>query len=75
MKEKIESIHNEPWWKVIINKTDYNNISGFSEYETYGNYCLKTHSSEIIREYWWNTTKFENCSKKSQYKTFSNHQN
>ena len=74
MKKKIESIHNEPWWKVIINKTDYHNISGFSEYETYGNYCLKIHSSEIIREYWWNTTFLENCRKKSQYKTFSNHQ-
>lgn len=41
MKELILKIeeHGCPFWRVIINACDNNNLQCFSEFETYGNYC------------------------------------
>lgn len=38
---------NKIWYQVIIDNIDFNNISGFSEYETLGNYIYTNFSSEI----------------------------
>ena len=36
--EEIESSHQKPWWKAIIDCIDFEQKSGFSEYETLGNF-------------------------------------
>lgn len=45
MKEMIEKIckDREQWWMVILEKCDLYNRQAFSEFETYGNYCLIYH--------------------------------
>lgn len=45
MKEMIERISEdkELWWKTILCKCDLSNRQAFSEFETYGNYCLNYH--------------------------------
>lgn len=55
LRKRIELVNNTDWYKAIINKVDINSASGFSEYETYGNYVMKHYSSEVILEYWFNT--------------------
>ncbi|WP_158992234.1 FkbM family methyltransferase [Mucilaginibacter sp. L196] len=56
LKAKIELIHNESWDKVILNNVDYTDASGFSEYETYGNFLLAYHPSYVKQEYSFNAT-------------------
>ena len=36
--EELESSHQKPWWKAIIDSIDFQQKSGFSEYETLGNF-------------------------------------
>jgi hypothetical protein len=50
IRECIETIAGtgEPAWKIIMNAVDKNELSGFSEYELYFNYCLKYHPNSII---------------------------
>lgn len=46
--KKIEDLHKKPLWIAVldnINKEDFN--AGFSEYETYFNYCLLYHNDKI----------------------------
>lgn len=45
MKEMIGrmSLEEELWWKTILKKCDLNHRQAFSEFETYGNYCLNYH--------------------------------
>lgn len=54
LKEDIERINKKPWYEAIIEKSDRNNVSGFSEYETYGNYALARYFKDIKLEYWHN---------------------
>jgi|WetSurMetagenome_2_1015567.scaffolds.fasta_scaffold255328_2 hypothetical protein len=55
MRAEIEKNIRLPWDEAIILKTDYSSNSGFSEYETYGNYMKKRHRNEMIENYWFNT--------------------
>lgn len=43
----VENIHKKEWYKAIIDKIDFNNSSGFSEYETLGTYISHKYSNEI----------------------------
>lgn len=54
LKAEIESIHKKKWDTVILENTDYSNISGFSEYELYGNYLFDMHPGYLKTEYWFN---------------------
>lgn len=54
MKREMASQNNSTWEKAIISNVLYNESSGFSEYETYGNFMLKNHKNRVIREYWFN---------------------
>lgn len=54
MKTEIAYQNNTTWEKSIINNVLYSDPSGFSEYETYGNFMLKNHKNKMIREYWFN---------------------
>jgi hypothetical protein len=41
MKKGIEQRHNTSWYKAIINSLDEKEVSGFSEFELFGNYVPK----------------------------------
>lgn len=76
MKEHIESLHQTRWVDAILRNVDYNDISGFSEYETYGNYLLRHHPDAVKIEYWFNESlkDVEGIEKTpSYYKTISIH--
>ena len=53
---KVESTHNKPFWRVMIDNVHPNHYaySGMSEYELLFNFTLKFHSSEcMIKELKW----------------------
>lgn len=54
MKRFIAEKNNKKWEVAILDNVDYTNISGFSEYETYGNYLLRYHPDKVKIEYWFN---------------------
>lgn len=54
MKQYITNKNHKNWIFAILDSTDYSNISGFSEYETYGNYILRHHPNRVKLEYWFN---------------------
>lgn len=54
MKAHIEQIHHTNWIDAILRNIDYTDTSGFSEYETYGNYLLRHHPDAVKIEYWFN---------------------
>jgi hypothetical protein len=54
LKAKIEEFSRDNWAKVIIDKVDKFDSSGFSEYETYGNYLYNYHKNKIELCYWFN---------------------
>lgn len=76
LKKKLEQLHHDKWFNVILNNVDYKDISGFSEYETYGNYILNHYPEKIKIEYWFNKSikKIEDLPKvPNYYKTVSIH--
>lgn len=42
------------WYQAILDNLDPNEMSSFSEYETYGNWMKRNHPENIIIEYWFN---------------------
>ncbi len=46
--KSIEDRHEEPWARAIMKCSQLNNISGFSEYESIGNFALKNFSEGMI---------------------------
>ena len=56
MKQAIEQNTGKAWDKAIQDTIDQNEISCFSEYETYGNYLLATHPERIISKPFYNTS-------------------
>lgn len=48
----IEAHTGKPWMEAIIESLDPNEISGFSEYETYGNFRYR--SGGVVTRYWEN---------------------
>lgn len=72
LKTKIEIIHKKSWDQAILDNVDYNDESGFSEYELYGNYLLNSEKTKIKREYCFNATSFKEANN-SFTKTVSVH--
>jgi len=54
MFAKLASSTKCDWWKVILESVDYSDNSGFSEFETYGQWCMQEYAGETLREYWFN---------------------
>lgn len=54
LRSEIENIHNNSWYKVILENIDLKELSSFSEYETYGNWMMQKYPDEIELEYWFN---------------------
>lgn len=76
MKQFISQRNQTDWTKAILSKVDYSDLSGFSEYETYGNYVLRYHPTEVKLEYWFNhsITRWEEMENLPSYiKTASMH--
>ena len=44
--EEIESSHQKPWWRAIIDSIDFEQQSGFSEYETLGTFVAHRYPDE-----------------------------
>jgi len=59
LKNYIESKHKTSWDNAIIKTADYSSSSFFSEYETYGNFFLRFHRSNMKEVYWFNLTSFD----------------
>ncbi len=82
LKILIENQHGLPWYKAVIDSAEGNNISFFSEYETYGNFMYSNYPQEISLQYWFNLSlnkdsinNLQNISKtfSRNYKTVSFH--
>ncbi len=56
LKAEIEAIHHKKWDEAILENTDYSSISGFSEYELYGNFVSERYPQSVKKEYWFNST-------------------
>lgn len=54
MKEEIEIKNNKKWDESIISLINQNELSCFSEYETYGNYLLRYYRNKLIIKPFYN---------------------
>jgi hypothetical protein len=54
LKKVIEDFSGNNWQEVIIDNLDRNELSCFSEYETYGNYLFNNYKNKIYLNYWDN---------------------
>ena len=54
LKARIERVGNTAWYTSIINASDLTESSCFSEYETYGQWCITMYQDGISREYAFN---------------------
>lgn len=54
LRAHLEQRHGKPWHEAILAAVDYSAISGFSEYELYGQWCLERYPETTEREYFFN---------------------
>jgi len=54
LREHLEQRHGAPWHDAILNAVDYSALSGFSEYELYGQWCMARYPASTEREYFFN---------------------
>jgi FkbM family methyltransferase len=55
LRAELEERHGMPWDEAILAAVDRTELSGFSEYELYGNYCLARHVP-VTLAYWFNVS-------------------
>lgn len=53
-KEMEQKGDGRPWWQLIVDAYDRTQISGFSEYETLGNWMAERFPEAVEFEYWFN---------------------
>ncbi|MCL6442604.1 MAG: DUF6492 family protein [Alicyclobacillus sp.] len=53
LKKDIELVHRKAWYQAIIDCIDRSDVSGFSEYETYGNYAYINFREHVELQYWF----------------------
>lgn len=77
MKATIEEHTHKKWYQAILDNLDSNEISSFSEYETYGNYIYYNHRNKMLIREWYNkstkSTEYGKIPNKGKYKTISMH--
>ncbi|MDR3465417.1 MAG: DUF6492 family protein, partial [Xanthobacteraceae bacterium] len=54
LRQHLEQRHGRPWHAAILDAVDYSAVSGFSEYELYGQWCLARYPAATEREYFFN---------------------
>jgi hypothetical protein len=50
----MEQVGNAPWYTSVINASDLTDFSCFSEYETYGQWCIANYPEMTHREFAFN---------------------
>ena len=78
MLERIERENDTEWFKAIIKKCNYDELSCHSEFETYGQFYYNYYRHNMILEYWFNLNQTKksniNLIKKGLFcKSISNH--
>ena len=53
LKALMERHRSVPWWQAVLDTCVYESVSGFSEYEVYGNYELSS-GGRLARRWWRN---------------------
>jgi len=59
MLKKIEQENDIEWFKAIIKKCDFDELSCHSEFETYGQFYYNFYRHKMILEYWFNYTEIK----------------
>jgi len=54
LKSRMEKVGNAPWYLSVINASDLTDLSCFSEYETYGQWCVANYPETTLREFAFN---------------------
>lgn len=54
LKAYIEKLHGKAWYEAILDLINKNDLSGFSEYETYGQFVSSRYSESTIHLYFFN---------------------
>jgi hypothetical protein len=54
LKARMEQIHQCGWKEAILRNLDRRELSGVSDYDTYGHFVLLHHPECMAIEYWWN---------------------
>lgn len=54
LKNRIQEIHGCNWHEAILRNLDRNEMSGSSDYDTYGQYVFAHHAKRVAIEYWFN---------------------
>lgn len=54
LKAEVESKSGMKWHEAILKYVDRNEVSSFSEYETYGNFCSNRFPNQVHVDYWFN---------------------
>lgn len=53
LRDRLRNLHGKVWYEAILEQLDRQEFSGFSEYETYGNFLL-SEGRRPVRLYWFN---------------------
>lgn len=53
LKSLMERHRSVPWWQAVLDTCIYESVSGFAEYEAYGNYALSSRGG-LARRWWRN---------------------
>lgn len=54
LRQHLEQLHGKSWHAAILDAVDYSEVSGFSEYELYGQWCMARYPEATEREYFFN---------------------
>nr|WP_269205119.1 FkbM family methyltransferase [Motilibacter aurantiacus] len=54
LRADLEARSGLPWYEAVLAAVVRDDASGFSEYELYGNYFLRSRPREALRTYWFN---------------------
>jgi hypothetical protein len=54
LKARMEAIHGCRWDEAILRQLDRSQVSGFSDYDTYGQFAFMHYPEQIAIEYWFN---------------------
>jgi hypothetical protein len=81
LRRHLEDRHGRPWQSAILDAVDYSEVSGFSEYELYGQWCMAQYQSTTTREYFFNlaipriTSSYERLARDygARYRSVSSH--
>lgn len=55
IRQELESTHlGRSWYEIILSNLDKDELSSFSEFETYGNWMIRHYQEDVATRYWHN---------------------